>query len=83
MSEAVAATHINPPERIKVGSFGVPLPSLSSAILDLDEEKFLGAGEVGEIALQSPSVMKGYWNAPEENKKKFANIEGQVWMKNR
>jgi long-chain acyl-CoA synthetase len=81
MSEAVAATHINPPQRIKVGSFGVPLPSLSSAILDPDEDKFLAAGEVGEIALQSPSVMKGYWNAPEENKKKFANVEGELWMR--
>ncbi len=81
MSEAVAVTNMNPPERIKVGSFGVPLPSTMFAILDPDKNEFLPLGEVGEIAIMGPQVMKGYWKRPEENEKKFANIDGEVWMR--
>jgi long-chain acyl-CoA synthetase len=47
------------------GQIGVPLPSTDAAIID-DEGKPLALGEVGEICLRGPQVMKGYWNRPEE-----------------
>ena len=47
------------------GSVGIALPSLNVKILDPDEK-----GE-GEIAVKGPSVMLGYYNNEEENKKSF------------
>jgi long-chain acyl-CoA synthetase len=47
------------------GGIGVPLPSTDAAIVDADGQP-LPQGQVGEIALRGPQVMKGYWNRPEE-----------------
>jgi long-chain acyl-CoA synthetase len=50
------------------GSIGLPVPSTSISIQD-DDGKQLGLGEVGEICIQGPQVMKGYWNQPGETAK--------------
>jgi len=81
MSEAVAVTHFNPIHRIKAGSFGVPVPSVKSAILFPEKDEYMEVGQIGEIAVQSPSVMKGYWKAEEANQKKFCRIGDDVWMR--
>ena len=47
------------------GSVGLPLPSTQLSIRDEDGAE-LGIGEVGEICVQGPQVMQGYWNRPEE-----------------
>jgi long-chain acyl-CoA synthetase len=47
------------------GGIGVPLPSTDAVILDSAGQP-LPPGEVGEIALRGPQVMKGYWHRPEE-----------------
>lgn len=52
------------------GQIGVPLPSTEAAILD-DEGTELPLGEVGEICLRGPQMMKGYWKQPEETAKVF------------
>jgi long-chain acyl-CoA synthetase len=59
------------------GSIGVPLPSTEAAILD-DEGKPVAPGEVGEICLRGPQVMKGYWNRPDETAKVFT---GDGWLR--
>ena len=52
------------------GQIGVPLPSTDAAILD-DDGQPLALGDVGEICLRGPQVMKGYWRRPEETAKVF------------
>lgn len=52
------------------GQIGVPLPSTEAAILDDDGEP-VALGEVGEICLRGPQVMRGYWNRPDETAKVF------------
>jgi len=52
------------------GQIGVPLPSTDAAVLG-DDDKPVALGQVGEICLLGPQVMKGYWNRPEETAKVF------------
>jgi len=47
------------------GSIGLPLPSTIVTIRD-DNGRELPIGSAGEICVQGPQVMKGYWNQPEE-----------------
>jgi len=50
------------------GSIGLPIPSTDISIQD-DDGKQLALGEVGEICIHGPQVMKGYWNQPVETSK--------------
>ncbi|MBX3620103.1 MAG: AMP-binding protein [Rhizobacter sp.] len=54
------------------GTIGVPIPSTEATILD-DEGHALGIGEVGEICVRGPQVMKGYWNRPDETAHVFTD----------
>ena len=47
------------------GSIGLPVPSTEVSIRSEDGE-FLPIGEVGELCVRGPQVMRGYWNLPEE-----------------
>ena len=68
LTEAPTATHCNPMYGMNVeGSIGLPLPDVESKIVDLETgAKDLPVGEVGELVIRSPNVMKEYWNMPEE-----------------
>ncbi|KOO52405.1 AMP-binding protein [Viridibacillus arvi] len=68
LTETSPVTHCNfiwHNERVK-GSVGVPWPNTDAAILQVDSTKPLPIGEIGEIAVKGPQVMKGYWNRPED-----------------
>jgi long-chain acyl-CoA synthetase len=50
------------------GSIGVPAPSTELSIQD-DDGKQLGVGDIGEICIRGPQVMKGYWQRPDDTAK--------------
>jgi long-chain acyl-CoA synthetase len=53
--------------RGKTGSIGIPWPDTDVKIVDIEDGKTpLRAGEVGELAVKGPQVMKGYWRRGEE-----------------
>ncbi len=53
--------------RSRIGSVGLPLQNTTFTIVDVDDpSKVLDGGEVGEICISGPQIMKGYWNRPEE-----------------
>jgi len=49
----------------KVGSIGVPIPGVQMRIVNEDGQE-LKPGEIGEIVIRGPNVMKGYYRRPEE-----------------
>jgi long-chain acyl-CoA synthetase len=50
------------------GTIGMPLPSTIITIRD-DDEVRLPTGQAGEICIQGPQVMQGYWQRPDETAK--------------
>ncbi len=68
LSEASPVTHANflwDGERVK-GSIGVPYPDTDAKIISLDTGEPVPIGEIGEIVIKGPQIMKGYWNRPDE-----------------
>jgi long-chain acyl-CoA synthetase len=59
---------IDGPNKHRLRSCGLPGPGVELRIVDADAHR-LPTGEVGEIWIRSPQVMKGYWNMPDETAK--------------
>ena len=70
LSEASPVTHCNPikGKRI-VGSIGMPVADTDCRIVDVETGEVLPQGEVGELCVRGPQIMKGYWNRPDETEK--------------
>ena len=67
LTETSPVTHANflwDRDRIK-GSIGVPWPNTEVKIVSMDNSELTPVGEIGEIIIKGPQVMKGYWNRPE------------------
>lgn len=74
LSEASSTTHMNPPDRARAGSIGVPLPDTRAKIVDVETgERELPHGEVGELIVAGPQIMKGYWNDPSMTRQALRN----------
>lgn len=82
LSEAPTATHCNPLQGVnKTGSVGMPLPDVDCRIVSLDDgETEMAVGEIGEIVLQGPQVMKGYHNMPTETANALREWNGGKWL---
>src|SRR5699024_4095957 len=67
LTESSPVTHANFLWSKRVnGSIGVPWQDTDAKIVDMHTWEEMPVGEVGEIAVKGPQVMKGYWNNPEE-----------------
>jgi long-chain acyl-CoA synthetase len=83
LSEAPTATHCNPLLGVnKTGSIGMPLPDVEVKIISLDDgETEMPMGEIGEIVIHGPQVMKGYHNMPTETANSLRkDKDGKVWL---
>ena len=50
------------------GAIGLPISSTECSVQD-EDGKHLAQGEVGELCVRGPQVMKGYWQRPDETSK--------------
>ena len=77
LTETSPAVCINP---LDLGAFngaiGLPVPSTHACIKD-DDGNMLPVGEIGELCVQGPQVMRGYWQRPEETAKV---IDADGWL---
>ena len=65
LSESTAIASFNRPDRErKPGSIGIPVPDTEMKLVD-DDGNEVAQGEIGEILVRGPTVMKGYWNRAE------------------
>jgi len=78
LSEATPVTHANPIYgENRIGTIGLPFPSTESKVVNTETGgKELPPGEVGELAVRGPQVMKGYWQMPTET----ANVLRNGWL---
>lgn len=65
-------TYLSAKDHDRVGSCGRPYSFVEVGIVD-DEDRFLDAGQVGEIVCRGPQLMSHYWNRPEATGKAFRN----------
>jgi long-chain acyl-CoA synthetase len=69
LTETSPCVTMDPIDRPKAHSIGLPLPDTDIKIVDPDTgSQELPVGEIGEIIIKGPQVMKGYWNLPTETK---------------
>jgi long-chain acyl-CoA synthetase len=62
-----------PPEELndRPGSVGIPIPGTEAWIED-PEGRRLARGQVGELVIRGPHVMRGYWNDPKATEQRFS-----------
>ena len=77
LTETSPAACINPMDIAEYnGAIGLPIPSTDACVKD-ENGAILPMGEVGELCIQGPQVMKGYWQRPDET----ANaIDSDGWL---
>ena len=68
LSETSPVTHANPIYgENRIGTIGLPWPDTDCKIVDVETgTREMPVGEIGELIIRGPQVMKGYWNRPDE-----------------
>ncbi len=83
MSEAPTASHVNPVRgENRTGSIGLPFPDMEMRIVDLDEGVAdVPVGEVGELIMHGPQLMRGYYGMPTETANALRpDADGKLWL---
>ena len=81
LTETMAPSHINPPERPKKQCLGIPIFDTESMVVDPATLEELAAGEVGEIVTSGPQVFAGYWGKPRATAEAFFERDGRRWFR--
>jgi long-chain acyl-CoA synthetase len=83
LTESSGVVSANPYEGAnRTGTIGQPLPGTQIRLLDKeDPTRDAAPGEPGELAVQGPQVMSGYWNRPEADTVTFAERADGRWLR--
>jgi len=77
MTETSPVAAVNPTSANQLGTIGIPVPSTLCKIVD-DNGQELPLGEVGELCIKGPQVMKGYWQREDATAE---IIDSNGWLK--
>jgi long-chain acyl-CoA synthetase len=83
LSETSPVTHSTPQLAFrKLGTIGLPFPDTDMKIVDVETgTRELPVGDVGELCISGPQVMKGYWKKPEESASVLRrHADGRTWF---
>lgn len=78
LTEAVALTHFTPRDSHKVASLGLPVPDTQCRLVDVVSRDDVRPGELGEVWIRGPQVMKGYHRNPEVTSEL---LDGDGWLR--
>jgi len=81
LTETMAPSHINPPQRPKRQCGGIPYFNTDARVIDLETRAELGVGEVGEIIVHGPQVFKGYWRQEQATREAFIEHDGKRFFR--
>jgi len=77
MTETSPVATVNPFSAIQLGTIGIPVPSTLCKIIN-DDGQELPIGEIGELCVKGPQVMKGYWQRQEATDE---ILDADGWLK--
>jgi PAS domain S-box-containing protein len=77
LTETGPTTHWTPRDAVRVTSAGLPVPNTECQVVDVGSKRPVPTGELGEIWVRGPQVMKGYLNNPEVTRRV---LDDQRWL---
>ena len=84
LTEASPVVAVNPMSRPKMESQGTLIPDTFHKIIDLEtNEELPERGQIGELVIKGPQIMKGYWHKPEATESAFWTEPktGEKWLR--
>ena len=78
LTETSPVTHMSPDDRVRLGASGLPIRNTECRIVEPVSRADLAAGELGEVWVRGPQVMKGYLNDPSATR---ATITSEGWLR--
>jgi fatty-acyl-CoA synthase len=81
LSETMAPTHINPPDRPKKQCLGIPICDTDARVINPDTLQELGPEELGEIVSSGPQIFQGYWKSPAATAACFIELDGKRFFR--
>ncbi|MDK3019776.1 AMP-binding protein [Pseudodonghicola flavimaris] len=81
MSETMSPTHLNPVRAPQAGTVGIPAQMTDAMIVDPETLAPLPDGEVGELVVSGPQLMRGYWNRPDADAETFFDHAGRRFLR--
>src|SRR4029453_10956715 len=81
LTETIAPTHMNPPDRPKRQCLGIPTLNTDSRVIDPETLQEVPQGTVGEIVTHGPQVFQGYWRNPQATEAAFVVLDGKKFFR--
>lgn len=81
LSETMAPTHVNPPQRLKQQCLGIPIFNTDARIVDPHSLAQLPPNQVGEIVIHGPQLFTGYWKDPDQTAQAFCELDGKNFFR--
>jgi len=81
MTETASFLTANPPARCKRQCLGVPTFDMVLRVIDPETLADVAPGEVGELAVSAPQIMRGYWNNATANREAFFERDGRRFFR--
>jgi fatty-acyl-CoA synthase len=81
LTETMAPSHVNPPDRPKKQCLGIPITDTTSMVVDPVTLAEMPEGDVGEIVTSGPQVFLGYWGNPQATEACFFERDGRKFFR--